>query len=119
MYFKHKFGCQELNICQQKASGLRKCATYVATNASDYYGSLYTCTATEFVTLLDGSHVRSFDLGWSPSLKSGGRKEVSAQLAFANAVDSVLNEAEGRVRQPGNAVTGMSHKTRVSGPMCL
>ena len=31
----------------------------------------------------------------------------------------VLNEAEGKVWHLGNAVTGMSQQTRVSGPMCL
>ena len=30
--FEHKFGYKELNICQRKAPGLRKCATYVAAN---------------------------------------------------------------------------------------
>ena len=43
----------------------------------------------------------------------------AANPEYKNLIIRLLNEAEGRVRQPGNAVTGTSHKTRISGPMCL
>ena len=34
VYFEHKFGYEEMNVCQRKAPGLHKRATYSVTNAN-------------------------------------------------------------------------------------